>query len=55
MIAPPSCNNSKCVNFDRYIKDEILKIKNKNNLYKCTRCGKNFSWSMPRATKGVIY
>ena len=55
MISPPSCKNSKCDNFDKYIKDEILKMNNKKNFYKCTKCGSHFSWSMPKFPKGVIY
>lgn len=49
------CKNSKCENFDKYTKDEIIRVKNKTNKYKCTKCNKEFAWSMPRAPKGVIY
>lgn len=48
MIVPPSCKNSKCKNFNLTTMENIIKIKDTKNKYKCTICKKEFTWTMPK-------
>ena len=57
MIIPPSCQNNKCTQFDRFEKDSIKKVVGKKNTYICKICLKEFKWSMPtsRGKYKIIY
>ena len=55
MIVPPSCKNSKCKNFNLTTMENIIKIKDTKNKYKCTICKKEFTWTMPKKIKGIVY
>ena len=52
---PPMCTNSKCKNHKTNVQDSVTKVKNKKNKYQCVECKTEFSWSMPKKIKGIIY
>lgn len=55
MISPPSCQNKECKSYMKYKRDSLIKIINSKNKYICNECKKKFSWSMPKAPKGIIF
>lgn len=55
MISGPVCQNNKCIQFNKFVKDSIKKVVSKENTYFCKTCLKKFKWSMPKKQDGIIY
>ena len=55
MIIPPTCQNNKCAQFDKFEKNSIKKAVGKKDTYICKICLQEFKWSLPKKKDGIIY